>query len=408
MSDAAVTTGPNSAGVQERSVLVLNHFAQPRTSPGGTRHVELFSRLTGWSARVIASDRNMLDGNQVVASGVLETVAVTPYKGNGVSRILNWCSYAVTSFIRGVTAKPLDVVYGSSPHLLAALSGWAIARIRRKPFVLEVRDIWPQVLADMGSLSASSAVFRVLEKLETFLYRRADRIVYMAEGVRSHVESRGVDPGRLVFIPNGADAADFVPSGPRDQLREHYGFTGVVAVYAGAHGPANGLDLLINAAAELNHSVPELHIVLVGAGALKQQLVERVQRDGVTNVTFMLPIPKAEIPDLLAAADIGVHCLADVELFRSGVSPNKLFDYMAAGMPVITNTPGIVEAFVNASGGGVAVAPGELAAGLRKLADMPESERRHLGKCGQAHLEATRSRTAMAALIEQVLDEAYR
>lgn len=396
----------NNAGASKRTVLVLNHFAQPPTSPGGTRHVELFSRLPGWNARVVASNRHGFDGSRVLSSGVIETVAVTPYSGNGASRILNWCSYALTSFVRGVRARPLDVVYGSSPHLLAALTAWAIARIRRKPFVLEIRDVWPQVLADMGTLAPSSIVYRILERLETFLYRHADRIVYMAEGVRDHIESRGISPDRLLFIPNGADADDFVPSRPREESRSHYGFDGVVAVYAGAHGPANGLDLLLDAAAELAVSHPQLRIVLVGAGATKPQLVERARRDGITNVTFMDPIPKTEIPNLLAAADIGVHCLADVDLFRSGVSPNKLFDYMAAGLPVITNTPGVVEAFVNASGGGSAVAPRGFAAGLRQLVDMPESERLQLGRRGQAHLQATRSRTAMAALIEQLLDQA--
>lgn len=404
MIDRAKTTMTHDAIGPRRTVLVLNHFAQPKTSPGGTRHVELFSRLSGWNARVIASNRNLLDGSRVIPSGVLETVAVTPYWGNGGSRILNWCSYAITSFTRGIRARPLDVVYGSSPHLLAALSGWAIALIRRKPFVLEVRDVWPQVLADMGTLAPSSIMYRMLERLETFLYRHADRIVFMAEGVRDHIESRGVSSDRLVFIPNGADADDFVPSGPREALRAHYRFEGVVAVYAGAHGPANGLDLLLDAATELASSHPQLRIVLVGAGATKPQLVERVRRDDIMNITFMDPIPKAEIPNLLAAADIGVHCLADVGLFRSGVSPNKLFDYMAAGLPVVTNTPGVVEAFVNASGGGLAVTPEGLAAGISQLVDMPASDRLQLGRHGQAHLEATRSRTAMAVLVEQVLD----
>jgi glycosyltransferase involved in cell wall biosynthesis len=386
-------------------VLVFNHFAQPPTSPGGTRHIELFSRLEHWDARIIAANRNLLSGSPVVPEGILETVIVTPYSGNGPARIVNWVSYAVMSFFRGVRAKRVDVVYGSSPHLLAALSAWLVARLRRVPFVLEIRDVWPRVLVDMGAMSETSIVYRALQVLERFLYRQADRIVIMAEGVQDYLVALGVEPELIEFIPNGADTEDFRPTADRDSLRKRYGFDGVVAVYAGAHGPANGLDLLLDAAQQVAEAVPALTIVLVGDGARKPELVESARIRGVTNVTFLEPVPKSEIKDLFAAADIGVHCLADVELFRSGVSPNKLYDYMAAGLPVITNTPGEVSGFVNASGGGVAVEPTGLANGLSSLAVLTAEERARLGQAGSEHLAATRSRTAMAQRIEAVLDD---
>jgi glycosyltransferase involved in cell wall biosynthesis len=386
-------------------VLVFNHFAQPPTSPGGTRHIELFSRLDHWDARIIAADRNLLSGAPVVPEGILETVSVTPYSGNGPARIINWVSYALTSFARGVRARRVDVVYGSSPHLLAALSAWLVARLRRVPFVLEIRDVWPRVLVDMGAMSETSIVYRALQMLERFLYRRADRIVIMAEGVHGYLVGLGVEPEGIEFIPNGADTEDFQPTADRDSLRERYGFDGVVAIYAGAHGPANGLDLLLDAAQQVAEAVPALTIVLVGDGARKPELVESARIHGVTNVTFLDPVPKSEIKDLFAAADIGVHCLADVELFRSGVSPNKLYDYMAAGLPVITNTPGEVSGFVNASGGGVAVEPTGLTNGLSSLALLPAVERARLGQAGSEHLAGTRSRTAMAQRIENILDE---
>lgn len=389
----------------KRTVLVLNHFAQPLTSPGGTRHVELFSKLEGWDARVLAADRNLLNGSRVIGNGIVETVRVTPYSGNGPARIANWASYALTALVRALPARRVDLVYGSSPHLLAALTAWIVARVRRVPFVLEIRDIWPRVLVDMGALTEASRTYRILHALERFLYRRADRVVILAEGSRAHLTVLGADDKSIVFVPNGADAADFRPSADRDELREHYGFDGVVAVYAGAHGPANGLDLVLDAAAELARSAPEVQIVLVGDGAEKQRLQERVSREGLDRVRFIDPIPKTEIPDLLAAADIGLHCLADVDLFRSAVSPNKLYDYMAAGLPIITNTPGEVGSFVEESTGGVAVAPLALAAGLETLATLSAEDRVAMGARARRHLEATRSRTAMARRIEALLDE---
>lgn len=387
----------------DRHVLVLNHFARPRHLPGGTRHVELFSRLSGWQARIIAGDRGLRGSDWYGRDGLLETVRTLPYSSNGVARIGNWVSFAVTSFVRGVRARPLDLVYGSSPHLLSASSAWAIAKVRRVPFVLEIRDVWPQVLVDMGTLREQSLVYRVLSWLERFLHRRADHVVYMAEGVAEHLRGLGVRDDRMTFIPNGADADDFVPSADRETLRGRYGFTGTVAIYAGAHGPANGLDLLLDAAKTVG---PEsgVTVVLVGDGVEKQRLRERATAEGIANVRFLDPVPKNEIPDLLAAADIGVHCLADVELFRRGVSPNKLFDYMAAGLPAVTNTPGVCSEFVDASGGGRAVEPNGIAAALSELAELGHDGRVELGRKGRAHLEANRSRTAMAARLQGVLD----
>ena len=387
----------------DRHVLVLNHFARPRHLPGGTRHVELFARLDGWQARIIAGDRGLRGSDWFGRDGVLETVRTLPYSSNGVARVGNWVSFAVTSFVRGVRARPLDLVYGSSPHLIAAASAWAISKVRRVPFMLEIRDVWPQVLVDMGTLREQSLVFRALSALELFLSRRAAHVVYMAEGVAEHLRGLGVPDERMTFIPNGADADDFRPSADREVLRERYGFSEVVAIYAGAHGPANDLDLLLDAA-KVFGSGGGVNVVFVGDGVEKERLCRRAEAERITNVRFLDPVPKNEIPDLLAAADIGVHCLADVELFRRGVSPNKLFDYMAAGLPVITNTPGVCSDFVNASGGGRAVEPTGIGLALSELAELCHDDRAELGHRGRTYLEATRSRTAMAERLQGVLD----
>lgn len=380
-------------------VLVLNHFAAPRGEAGGTRHVELFGRLEGWDHLIIASNLNPQTGRRVESSAGFVTVPVVGYSSNGISRILNWVSYAVTATLRGLRAGRADVVYGSSPHLLAALAAWVLSVVKRANFVMEIRDIWPKVLVDMGALSASSPVYRVLTALEEFLYTRARTIVVMAEGSRTELVSRGVPDDKIVYIPNGADPEDFVPNAPRQELRRRYGFTGVTAVYTGAHGPANGLDLLVAAAAE----VPQVDVVLVGGGVLKQDLQADVARRGVSNVRFMDPIPKSEIPDLLGAADIGLHVLADVELFRSAVSPNKVFDYMAAGLPTLTNCPGLVTELVNTADAGIGVAPDQLPTGLRHLADLTQEHRGAIGESGRTWIQANQSRRAMADRLKTLL-----
>ncbi|MEU4470492.1 glycosyltransferase family 4 protein [Micromonospora sp. NPDC023888] len=380
-----------------RRVLVLNHFAVPPGHPGGTRHVELFSRLPGWTHVIIAGRRNMITGRPQRAAPGFHLVAVTPYRRNGLGRVVNWASYAVTATAASLRQPRPDVVYASSPHLLAGLSGCVVATLRRTPFVLEVRDLWPRVLVEMGTLSETSVAYRALERLERFLYQRADRVVIMAPGVRAAIEGKGVAPEKIAFIPNAADPEDFVPSRPRAELRRRYGFTRRTAVYAGAHGPANGLDLLLAAA----EAVPEIDVVLVGAGMEKARLQAKAL--GIPNVRFLDPVPKSEIPDLLHAADVGVHVLADVELFRAGVSPNKVFDYMAAGLPIVTNSPGTVGDLVLGADSGYVTPPGHLAHGLAQLTQASPDELAKMGAAGRSWIRANQSRTAMAHALGRLL-----
>jgi glycosyltransferase involved in cell wall biosynthesis len=383
-------------------VLVLNHFAVPRDEPGGTRHVELFGRLDGWSSLVVASRLNLTTGEPQAPEPGFLPVPVLAYEGNGVRRVLNWVSYAATATWAGLRQPRADVVYGSSPHLLAGLAAWLLARVRRSTFVLEVRDLWPQVLLDMGQLTAESRVYRLLEQLEGFLYRNAAAVVVMAPGSRRHVEARGVAPQDVVYIPNAADPDDFRPSAPRDELRRRYGFDRLTFVYTGAHGPANGLDLLLDAVATIDDL--DIEVVLVGSGVEKGRLVSRVSDEGVQRLRFMDAVPKTEIADVLAAADVGLHVLADVELFSYGVSPNKVFDYMAAGVPVLTNSPGVVADLVESAHGGIAVGPRELARGLRQFAGLTEGERARLGAAGRTWIGDNQSRTAMAGRLADLLD----
>jgi len=159
---------------------------------------------------------------------------------------------------------------------------------------------------------------------------------------------------------------------------------------------------LLDAAVELGDE--DIDIVLVGNGPSKPDLQERARELGLVNVRFLDPIPKTEIPALMAAADIGLHALADVPLFRYGVSPNKVFDYLASGLPMVTNVPGEVGALVTESGGGIAVEPTGLAAGIRELMGFDSAQLASMGRAGQEYMRQYRSRTAMAARLQGLLD----
>jgi len=203
------------------------------------------------------------------------------------------------------------------------------------------------------------------------------------------------------LIPNAADPSYFESELSREQARNRYGFGKTTFVYTGAHGPANGLQLLLDAAAAAGDSAD---IVLVGDGVSRPGLIQRAREMGLTNVRFLDPIPKSEIPDLLCAADVGVHCLADVPLFHYGVSPNKVFDYMAAGKPVLTNTPGDVAALVEGAHAGVAVQPTKLSDGIRQMLSVGAPQRATWGANGKSFIAREQSRQAMAARLHTLLD----
>lgn len=390
----------------KRLVLVLNHFALPRHAPGGTRHVDLFERLRNWEARIIASNRNYFTGRWTQSQGpTFTTVWTFPPAGKQPARVLSWISYFITALFASLRAPRPEVVYASSPHLLAGLAGYVVARVRRTPLILEVRDLWPRVLVEMGVLQETSRLYRALLCLESFLYRKADAIVVLTRGVKEVLAAKGIPRGRIWLLPNGADPEDFSPPAPKEELRKRYGFDGVVFAYTGAHGPANALELLLDAAAELVDELPEVRFVLVGDGPSKQALVERAHRQAQGNVRFLAPVPKNEMPALLGAVDVGVHVLAPVPLFSYGVSPNKIFDYMAAGLPVLTNVGGEVGETVERAAAGIAVPATKLAEGIRAMSGAGIQRRQQWGACGRDFVVRHHSRLASSAHLEKLLEE---
>ena len=389
-------------------VLVFNHFASPEGQPGGTRHIELYGGLDGWSCEILAADRNYLTRQPQRSyrpnpATAYRTVWTAPYAGNGAARVLNWASYAVTAMAVGLLTRRPTVVVGSTPHLLAPVAAWLVARIRRVPFVLEVRDLWPEVLVEMGQLQAGSRLYRMLEALAAWVVARADEVVVLAPGVAAALVDRGADPTRVHLVSNGADLV--APLDDRAAARAALGAgpDQVLVVYAGAHGPANGLDLALDAAADLAVDHPEVRFVFVGDGPSKPALVERAEREQLANVRFEDARPKSAMPEVLGAADVGLHVLADVGLFTFGVSPNKVFDYLAAGLPVLTNVPGDVGDLVTGNGAGVAVAPDGIAEGVRTLLAANATERSAMGERGRALIEREYAVAPRAAALAAVL-----
>jgi glycosyltransferase involved in cell wall biosynthesis len=297
----------------------------------------------------------------------------------------------------------VDLVWGTSPPLFQAFTAWAIARMKRVPFLFEVRDLWPAFAVAVAVLR-SRPLITASEWLEGFLYRRADRLVLNSPGFEEHVKARG---GREIsVVPNGSDARMFDPKAEGSGSRDQFGLQGkFIVLYAGAHGLSNDLGVVLQAANELKNEAA-ISFVLLGDGKDKPMLQEQAAKMELSNVHFLPPMPKAQMAEALAAADACLAILKPLKLYAT-VYPNKVFDYMAAGRPILLAVDGVIREVIEKAGAGVFVQPGDpaaLAAAIRKLAaNRDESQR--MGLAGRKYLEQHFNRPILAAQMEAVLIE---
>lgn len=384
-----------------KKVIVIEQYSQPRDQGGGTRHADLFDRLAGWETTIIASNVSHYTGKPYRTSDDRFVLLPIPtYSGNGAMRMVGWCIFGAEAVV-AAARRPADLIYGSSPQLLSALAGLVVARLKGVPFVMEVRDLWPESIVAMGHLREGSAVHRILVTLEAMLYRGAERIVVVTPGWEDHLAAFGVDPAHVVAISNGTEASDFYVAEDREVLRERYGITGYTAVYAGAHGPANRVDLTLDAA----EALPEVNFLMIGSGSKKDWAIEEAAKRGLTNVEFRDPIPKAELPALLKACDVGLHVIAPLKVLDAGMSPNKLFDYLAAGLPVVSNAAYPLRRVAADDVVGAMVGPEELVAGIRRVRDADAATRQRWAANTEELLQRF-SRTTASETLEKTLDEA--
>ena len=385
-----------------RHVLVINQFALPRSQGGGTRHVDLFSRLEGWSPLIIAGHRNHY--SQMVFDTddpMFRLVRVPQQSGGAFARLVGWIVFAIQALTVGLTRRSVDLVFGSSPQPLAALAGLLTARARRVPFILEVRDLWPESAVAAGRLRRGSPGYSIFRWIEGVLVRGASRIVCVTDGWQEHFVQLGASTERILVVPNGAEPADFQVPESREEVRGRYRVTGFTAVFAGAHGPKDGTDLILDAAERL----PQIHFLLVGSGPVKARAVNRAQQQGLYNVEFREPVSKQELPALLRACDVGIHAVTPMPVFERGMSPNKLFDYMAAGLPVVSNAQQALGRIMQDGECGRLGGAHDLASCLQAVHQSPSAQRETWGRRSISIVSQRFSRSAAAHVLENAFDE---
>jgi glycosyltransferase involved in cell wall biosynthesis len=371
--------------------------------------------------------RERRDGYRVVRTWLYAT------PNEGVARkTLGHLSFMASSvLLGGWSSGPADVVVVSSPTFFSILSGWLLARLKRARLVVEIRDLWPAIFVELGVLT-SRRVIRLLERIELAAYAAADQVVVVSEGFRADLLRRGVPSAKVHTITNGVDLDRFAPapesSGERRELRARLGAgpEDCLVLYAGTHGISQALTAIADAAARLDNGCPAagkadrtlgsaagraaafdgqaIRFAFVGEGADKKRLERRVAELGLGNVALLPGVASAEMPALLAAADICLVPLRKVPLFATFI-PSKMFEYLAAGKPVIGSVAGEA-AQILAEAGAVVVPPedsGSLAAAIAALAADPQL-RAEIGRAGRAFVERCHDRAALAREYRKILE----
>lgn len=387
------------------------HFSTPQGS-AGTRSYEMARALIAQGHAVTmvcgryAQARTGLDGPYVKGArrGIVEGIDVIEFDldyGNHMGLLKRagvFARYALGA-IRVALREPADVIFATSTPLTAGIPGIVARWLKGSRFVFEVRDLWPELPREMGVIR-NPLVLALLSVLEWVSYRSAHRLVGLSPGIVQGIEKRGVKPERIAMVPNGCDldlfaspAEPWRPEGVRkDQL---------LAVFSGTHGNANGLGAVLDAASVLKaRGRDDIRIALIGTGGEKARLKARAEAEQLDLVLFLDPVPKTRLNGLLAGADIGLQVLRNVPAFYYGTSPNKFFDYIASGLPVLNNYPGWLAGLIAESGCGYAVPPDDPEAFADALIAASEN-RAALADMGRRARALAEARFARASLAQQ-------
>jgi glycosyltransferase involved in cell wall biosynthesis len=397
-------------------ILLIHQAFTTLDEPGGTRHHELARYLASHGHRltIIASPISYLTGKSPSAKiawcqrqqdgdliTILRAYTYPALHKSFAFRVISFFSFMASSFLIGLGVKHVDLVWGTSPPIFQGATAWVLARLKRVPLLFEVRDLWPAFAVAVGVLK-NPILIRLSEWLERFLYHHADMVVVNSPGFVQHVQSRGAR--KVELVPNGTDTTMFSPGVDGVAFRQSHGLsTQFVAMYAGAHGLSNDLGVVLEAAKELlPHK--EIMIVLLGDGKDKPALQAEAARQGLINLVFIPPVPKLEMPVALSASDACIAILKPLKMYRT-TYPNKVFDYMAAGKPVILAIEGVIKDVVEGAGAGIPVTPGDahaLAQAILRLAGDQELAHQ-MGRQARMYVESHFDRSTLASKLLEIM-----
>jgi glycosyltransferase involved in cell wall biosynthesis len=399
-------------------ILFLTHYFPPEVNAPASRTVEHCREWVraGHDVIVVTCAPNHPNGrlypgyrNRIWQSETIDGIEVVrvwtylaPNEGFA-RRSLNYISYLIAATLSVPWLRRPDVVVSTSPQFFCGLAGYATSRLKRVPWVLEIRDLWPESIIAVGA-TRNTTVIRVLEALEHFAYRKADRLVSVTDSFVRHFEQLGIDTGKAHVIKNGVDLDRFSEPVKDQALLRELGLEGrFVAAYFGTHGMAHHLETVLDAALLLRHD-SRIAFLLAGGGAERERLLALKNQRGLDNVVMLDQQPKERMPALWGAIDVSLVLLRQSDLFKT-VIPSKIFEAMAMRRPIVLGVEGESRDLVAEAGCGIAIAPesaGELADTVVRLAGDPELTAR-LADSGRRYVETRFDRRKLAARYADLL-----
>lgn len=401
-------------------IYFAEHFDTPITG-GGLRPYQMAKRLISAGHQVTmvcggeqswlnlpASDkkniyRGDIDGIDVIQISI-------PYSNNDsiAKRAIIFLKFAWKAMGYAMR-EDYDLLFATSTPLTDGLPGIAAKWFRRKKFVFEVRDLWPELPKALGM--KNPFLIWGMSVLEKRSYHAADACVGLSPGICEGIHRRSQKGKPIAMIPNGCDLDLFMPQSTKPDVIPGVKPTDTVAVFTGAHGVANGLDAVLDMATVLkNKNRDDIKIVFVGEGKMKAHLKERAQNEKLDNCLFLNRMPKKQLNEVMARADVGLMVLANVPAFYYGTSPNKFFDYIASGLPIVNNYPGWLADMINENHCGIAVEPEKpelFADALIQMADRPDL-RKEFGENGRVLAEREFARDLLGTKFVNFLEETYK
>jgi len=400
-------------------ILYLHQYFTTRAGTVGTRSYEFarylvgkghqVSLVTGISERSKVADWADKPGG-LISRGTIDGIDVTVLKirysnimGYG-RRMVSFAAFMLLAVWAGLRVGKRDLVFATSTPLTIGIPGFIVSRLRSVPFVFEIRDLWPAAPIAVGALR-NRTVIRLAKWLEAFLYHSARRVIVLSPSALEVLVQEGVPEEKLRLIPNCADLELFKPGTARDFRAKHALEDRFICLYSGAMGVANGLDIILRTA-DLLRDDDTLLFVLVGDGREKARLIATKERLQLGNVLFLDPRPREQLPDIVGSADLGLLVFKPLKIFET-TSPNKLFDYLAAGKPVLTNLGGWIKELLERSGAGIAVPADDAAQMAEAIIWLSKNEdtRRRMGISARELAIAEFDRTKMARQFERALLE---
>ncbi len=394
-----------------KEIWIFNHHALTPEMSGGTRHFDFAKELVkrGYRVSIFASSfhyakhqemktysdgyilREMIEGVEFI------WIKTRPYYNNGISRIINMLDYMNKVQKIATTCKKPDIIIGSSVHLFAVYAAYKMAKKFNIPFVMEVRDIWPQTLIDMG-VSKWHPFVLLLGYLEKFLYKKADKIITLLPFAYKHIEQFTVNREKIEWISNGVDVTQFENIHRVENER-------FVLTYTGSISEANVLHTLFNVAKKMDKKY-DIVFQIIGEGNLKREFQDFIDKNNLSNIKLHDAIAKTEIPQVLVNSDLLYVGLKDSPLYKFGISLNKIYDYLASNTPVVFASNAINNP-IDEANAGITIAPEneqELEEVILKFYKSSKKDRNILYKGGLNYVENNFSIQFLTTKLEKLLN----